>query len=96
MEQESTTVFADRHIQEINLVFEPQSGGSVPEKGAETTILRQLVSAVFQKLGVHNAINPVVQKKGIGGQLNLDSTLEALGLKSGDKVNLAWQVGGGR
>jgi hypothetical protein len=80
---------------EVTLVFEPQSGGSVPEREPETNTLRQFVAAVFQKLHVGNPVNPTVQKKDHPGGLNLDATVEALGLHDGTKLNLAWQASGG-
>jgi hypothetical protein len=80
---------------DVTLIFEPQSGGSVPEREPKTHTLRQFVTAVFQRLNVTNAVNPAVQKKGTPGVLNLDATVAALGLDSGDKLNLAWQASGG-
>jgi hypothetical protein len=81
--------------EDVTLVFEPQSGGSVPEREAKTNTLRQFVTAVFRHLNVTNAVNPTVQKRGDSGVLNLDATVVALGLDNGDKLNLAWQASGG-
>jgi hypothetical protein len=81
--------------QDVTLIFEPQSGGAVPEREPRTNTLRQFVAAVFRQLNVSNAVNPAVQKKGAPGVLNLDATVAALGLDSGDKLNLAWQASGG-
>jgi len=92
MDQESK----DSGSQEVTLVFEPQSGGSVPEREPRTNTLRQFVTAVFRHLNVTNAVNPTVQKRGGAGILNLDSTVFSLGLDNGDKLNLAWQTSGGR
>jgi|SRR6266436_1728367 hypothetical protein len=80
---------------EVTLVFEPQSGGSVPEREPRTNILRHFVTAVFSRLNVPNAVNPTVQKVGHPGILNLDATVEALGLHNEQKLNLAWQTSGG-
>jgi hypothetical protein len=80
---------------DVTLIFEPQSGGSVPEREPKTHTLRQFVTAVFQRLNVTNAVNPMVQKKGGSVILDLNSTVAALGLDSGDKLNLAWQASGG-
>lgn len=80
---------------EVTLVFEPQSGGSVPEREPKTNTLRQFVLAVFQRLRVGNPANPTVQRVGHPGVLNLDATVEALGLHDGTKLNLAWQASGG-
>lgn len=84
------------HSNDVTLVFEPQSGGSVPEREPKTNTLRLFVNAVLKHLNVTNAVNPTAQKKGEGGILNLDLTIEALGLHNGDKINLAWQASGGR
>ncbi len=81
---------------EVTLVFEPQSGGAVPEREPKTNTLRQFVAAVFQTLRVGNPVNPTVQEKGKAGALNLDATIEALGLHDGTKLNLAWQASGGQ
>lgn len=83
------------HSGEVTLVFEPQSGGSVPEREPGTNTLRQFVQAVFQRLNVTNAVNPTVRKKGDVSPLTLDSIVNALGLKNGDKLDLAWQASGG-
>jgi len=81
--------------EDVTLVFEPQSGGSVPEREPRTNTLRQFVAAVFSRLNVTNAIQPTVQKRDTGNLLNLDATIEALRLDNGDKLNLAWQASGG-
>lgn len=81
---------------DLVLIFEPQSGGSVEEREPETNTLRQFVNAVFQKLRVTNAVHPTVQRVGQPGPLNLDAAVDALGLKNGSHLNLAWQTGGGR
>lgn len=80
---------------EVTLVFEPQSGGSVPERESRTHTLRQFVIAVLQRLHVGNAVNPMVQRKDHPGPLNLDATVDSLGLHEGAKLNLAWQASGG-
>lgn len=82
--------------QEVTLIFEPQSGGSVPEREPKTNTLRQFVSAVLQRLRITNAVNPTVQKQGQPGALNLDATPDSLDLHDGTKLNLAWQTSGGR
>lgn len=79
----------------VTLIFEPQSGGEVEEREPETNTLRQFVNAVFQKLRVTNAVNPTVQRAGHPGPLSLDAAIEALGLKNGTHLNLAWQTSGG-
>lgn len=81
--------------EQVTLIFEPQSGGSVEEREPETNTLRQFVNAVFQKLRVTNAVNPVVQRPGHPGPLNLDATVGALALHNGVHLNLAWQTSGG-
>jgi hypothetical protein len=81
--------------EDVTLIFEPQSGGSVQEREPKTHTLRQFVTAVFQRLNVTNAVNPMVQKKGGSSVLDLNATVAALGLDSGDKLNLAWQASGG-
>ena len=81
--------------QEVTHDFEPQSGGTVPERESATNTLRQFVSAVFRRLNVTNAVNPTVQKKGVPGILNLDAAVDALGLHNGQKLSLAWQTSGG-
>ncbi len=80
---------------ELTLVFEPQSGGSIPEREPGTNTLRQFVTAVLRQLNVTNAVNPTVQRRGGSGILNLDATVLALGLDNGDKLSLAWQTSGG-
>lgn len=82
--------------QDVTLIFEPQSGGSIPEREPRTNTLRQFVTAVFRHLNVTNAVNPTVQKRGGTGILNLDATVFSLALDNGDKLNLAWQTSGGR
>ena len=81
--------------EDVTLIFEPQSGGSVEEREPDTNTLRQFVTAVLQRLRISNAVNPTVQIKGHPGPLALDSTVEALGLHNGTKLNLAWQASGG-
>ena len=80
---------------EVTLVFEPQSGGSVPEREPGTNPLRQFVTAVLQRLGIVNAVNLTVRRKGETTPLNLDTIVDALGLRNGDKLDLAWQTSGG-
>jgi hypothetical protein len=81
---------------EITLVFEPASGGEVKvERAPKTSLLQKVVTEVLQKLGVQQPRNITVQKKKGGTPLDLGSTLEALGLRNGDRLALAWQVGGG-
>jgi hypothetical protein len=80
---------------QVTLIFEPQSGGSVEEREPEMNTLRQFVAAVFQKLRVTNAVNPTVQRVGHPGPLTLDAAVETLGLKNGTHLNLAWQTSGG-
>ncbi|HET8892200.1 MAG TPA: hypothetical protein VFQ41_25105 [Candidatus Angelobacter sp.] len=81
--------------EDVSLIFEPQSGGAVEEREPEMNTLRQFITAVFQKLRVTNAVNPTVQRVGHPGPLNLDAAVEALGLKNGTHLNLAWQTSGG-
>jgi hypothetical protein len=81
--------------EEVTLIFEPQSGGAVEEREPGTHTLRQFVAAVFQKLRVTNAVNPTVQRVGHPGAFNLDAAVDALGLKNGSHLNLAWQTSGG-
>jgi hypothetical protein len=80
---------------QVTLIFEPQSGGAVPEREPETNTLRQFVNAVFQKLRITNGVNPTVQKQGHPGALNLDVSVKTLDLNDGTKLNLAWQTSGG-
>jgi hypothetical protein len=80
---------------DVTLIFEPQSGGSIEEREPETNTLRQFVTAVLQKLHIANAVNPTVQRVGHPGPLSLDTTVDALDLKNGSHLNLAWQPSGG-
>lgn len=81
---------------EVTLVFEPASGGEVKvERAPKTSLLQKVVTEVLQGLGVQQPRNITVQKKEDGTLLDLSRTLEALGLKNGDRLSLAWQVGGG-
>jgi hypothetical protein len=79
----------------VTLVFEPQSGGSVPEREPGTNPLRQFVTAVLQRLGIVNPVNLTVRRKGESTPLNLDAMVNALGLHNGDKLDLGWQTSGG-
>jgi hypothetical protein len=85
----------DHGNEAVTLIFEPQSGGDVEEREPGTHTLRQFVTAVFQKLRVTNAVNPTVQRVGHPGPLSLDAAVDALGLKNGSHLNLAWQTSGG-
>ncbi|MCI0724932.1 MAG: hypothetical protein L0338_39110 [Acidobacteria bacterium] len=96
--QETKENQADGRSGELTLVFEPVTGGShvEVERAPSTNLLQQVVNEVLQKLGVQQARNITVQKKDDGSLLDLGRTLEALGLKNGERLTLAWQVGGGK
>lgn len=81
---------------EVTLVFELAPGGEVKvERAPKTNLLQQVVNEILQRLGVQQPRNVSVQRKDDGSVLDLTRTLEALGLKNGDRLLLAWQVSGG-
>lgn len=81
---------------EITLIFDPVSGGGhvQVDRAPVTSVLLQVVLDVLKKLGVQQPRNITVQNKS-EDVLDLNLTLAVLGLSNGDRLRLAWQLGGG-